>query len=88
MLVPTITTEEFQQLKATDIRTVDPSTVADIRSIKIDTALPPAERVRDVFRQMNGNPYVYRCGGILVKTTFSGSQSLQTVLESCLTHSK
>lgn len=82
-----ITAEEYQRLKAIDIRTVDPDTVPDIRAVKIDTSLPPTERVRDVARQMNGNPFVYRCGGLLVKTSFSGSRTLQEVLEDCLEHS-
>ena len=83
----TISAEEYQRLKAIDIRTVDPDTVPDIRAVKIDTTLPTAERVRDVARQMNGNPFVYRCGGLLVKTSFSGSRTLQEVLEDCLEHS-
>lgn len=84
----TITAEEYQRLKAIDIRAVDPNTVPDIHTVKIDTTLPPAERIRDVARQMNGNPFVYRCGGILVKTSFAGTRPLQTVLEDCLEHSK
>lgn len=83
----TITAEEYQRLKAIDIRAVDPNTVPDIHTVKIDTTLPPAERIRDVARQMNGNPFVYRCGGLLVKTSFSGSRTLQEVLEDCLEHS-
>ena len=62
--------EEYQRLKNVDIRTVDPDTVPDIRAVRIDPSLPPAERIRDVARQMNGNPFVYRCGGLLVKTSF------------------
>lgn len=83
----TITAEEYQRLKAINIRAVDPNTVPDIHTVKIDTTLPPAERIRDVVRQMNGNPFVYRCGGLLVKTSFSGSRTLQAVLEDCLEHS-
>ena len=83
----TITAEEYQRLKAIDIRAVDPNTVPDIHTVKIDTTLPPAERIRDVARQMNGNPFVYRCGGLLVKTPFAGTRPLQAVLEDCLEHS-
>jgi len=80
--------DEYQKLKAVNIREIDPDTVTDIRSIKIDPTLPPAERVQDVVRQMNGNPFVYRCGNILVKTSFAGKLPLQAVLEDCLEHSK
>lgn len=79
--------EEYQRLKAVDIRTVDPDTVPDIRTIRIDPLLPPADRIRDVARQMNGNPFIYHCGGLLVKTSFAGTRSLQAVLEDCLEHS-
>ncbi|WP_455582895.1 DUF6870 family protein [Dysosmobacter sp.] len=67
-----------------DIRTIDPQSVPDIRDIHIDTMLPPHERVADMIRQMNGNPFVYRCGNILVKTSFSGTRPLQDILEECL----
>ena len=83
-----ISAEAYEQMKAVDIRTVDPATVPDIHEIQVDSPLPPAERIRDVVRQMNGNPFVYRCGGILVKTSFAGTLPLQTVLEDCLEHSK
>ena len=76
--------EEYQRLKNVDIRTVDPDTVPDIRAVRIDPSLPPAERIRDVARQMNGNPFVYRCGGLLVKTSFDGTRPLQAVLEDSL----
>ena len=63
-----ITAEQYTQMKETDIRSVDPATVPDIRDIHVNPALPPAERIREAARQMKGNPFVYRCGGILVKT--------------------
>ena len=82
-----ITEKQYTQMRETDIRSVDPATVPDIRDIQVDPALPPAERIRDVARQMNGNPFVYRCGGLLVKTSFDGTRPLQAVLEDCLEHS-
>ena len=83
-----ITAEEYQRLRDTDIREVEASTAPDIRDIRVDSALPVSERLMDVARQMNGNPFIYRCGDILVKTSFAGMTSLQTVLEDCLEHSK
>ena len=78
----TITAEEYQKLKDVDIREIDPATAADIRGITVNPDLPPAERLLDVARQMNGNPFVYRCGDL--KTSFAGTASLQSVLEECL----
>lgn len=83
-----ITAEQYAQMKDTDIRDVDPATVPDIRDIHVDPTLPPAERIQGATRQLNGNPFVYRCGGILVKTSFAGARPLQAVLEDCLEHSK
>lgn len=83
-----VTAEQYARLKAIDIRTIDPDTVPDIQKIRVNPELPPAERIRDVARQMNGNPFVYRCGGILVKTSFAGTLPLQSILEDCLEHFK
>lgn len=83
-----VTAEMYERMKAIDIRTVDPATVPDIRDIHVDPSLPPAGRVREAARQMKGNPFFYRCGGILVKTSFAGTRPLQAVLEDCLEHSK
>ena len=69
-------------------RTADPAAVPDIRDIHVDPSLPPAERIREATRQMKGNPFLYRCGGLLVKTSFAGARPLQAVLEDCLEHSK
>lgn len=83
-----ITAEQYAKMKETDIRTADPAAVPDIRDIHVDPSLPPAERIREVARQMKGNPFLYRCGGLLVKTSFAGARPLQAVLEDCLEHSK
>ena len=76
--------ETYERLKNTDIRTIDPSSVVDIRDVQVDLSLPVEERLASVVRQMSGNPFVYRCGDILVKTTFEGKESLQQLLEAIL----
>ena len=81
-----MTDKEYTVLKDADVRMIDTASVPDIRNISVNAALPPVERIRDVARQMNGNPFVYRCGGILVKMKFSGTRPLQAVLEDCLEH--
>jgi len=75
---------EYERLRDTDIRTVDPKDVVDVSEITIDLELPPERRVAELVRQMKGNPFVYRCGDILVKTSFAGAAPLQTILEECL----
>ena len=76
--------EEYERLRNTDIRTVAPADVVDVSKITVDLELPPEQRMVELVRQMNGNPFVYRCGDILVKTSFAGTASLQSVLEECL----
>lgn len=75
---------EYERLRDTDIRTIDPSDAADISEIMIDLDLPPQQRAAELVRQMKGNPFVYRCGDILVKTSFAGTAPLQSILEECL----
>lgn len=79
---------QYEALKTVDIRTLDPAMAVDIATIKINTDLPPIERMASVIEQMNGNPFVYRCGNILVKTSFAGTKSIQSILEDYLQHSK
>lgn len=76
--------EEYERMRNTDIRTVAPEDVVDVSKITVDLELPPEQRMVELVRQMNGNPFVYRCGDILVKTSFAGTASLQSVLEECL----
>ena len=55
----TYTREEIEAMQNVDIRTVDPSTLRDIRDVKVNTDLPKQERILDFIRQI-GNPYCYR----------------------------
>ena len=79
-----MTEQELKALQETDVRDIDPAALADIADVKIDTSLPPEQRMAGVLRQMNGNPYFYRSGGLVVKTVFRGTARLQTLLEECL----
>ncbi len=66
----TISTEELEQMKNVDIRTVDPETLRDIRDVHINTELPKQERILDYIRQI-GNPYCYCHGKYVVKISFT-----------------
>ena len=65
----TYTREEIEAMQNDDIRTVDPSTLRDIRDVKVNTDLPKQERILDFIRQI-GNPYCYRHGKYVVKVSF------------------
>ncbi len=75
---------ELNAMQALDVRKIDPASVPDISQIQIDTSLPPEQRMAGVLQQMNGNPYFYRSGNLVVKTVFRGTARLQTLLEECL----
>lgn len=75
---------DLERMRSMDVRDVDPSTLPDIADIRIDTTLPPVERMASVLQQMNGNPYFFRCGRLVVKTSFKGEAKLQSILEDCL----
>ena len=61
----------LEELKSVDIRTVKPEDVADIQQIKIDDTLPQQEMRKEFIRQV-GNPYCFRVGKVIVKSTYSG----------------
>ena len=42
----------LEEMKAVDIRTVDPETLMDIRDVHIDRTLPKEERIKSFIRQI------------------------------------
>ncbi len=67
------TMEQIEIMRSVDIRTVDPSTLRDIRDVIIDTELPKEERILDFIRQI-GNPYCYLHGKYVVKVSFTDTE--------------
>lgn len=64
------TSMTIMDMKNIDIRTVDPSTLVDIKTVKVNTDLPVEERKKDFIRQVK-NPYCFRCGKVVVKMSFA-----------------
>ena len=60
----------IEEMKAVDIRTVDPETLVDVTTIKIDEGLSKEERVAEFLRQVK-NPYCFRVGNMVVKNVYS-----------------
>ena len=56
-----LTKERLEEMAAVDIRTVDISTLTDLRDIEIDTSLP-VEKKLDAFARQTNNVYVNRIG--------------------------
>lgn len=70
------------EMKNVDIRSVDRGELVDIRDVSIDQTLPKEERVRSFVQQIK-NPYCFRCGDVIVKTSFANTE---TTLEDCVEH--
>src|SRR5665647_1916691 len=60
----------LSDMKNIDVRKVDPSTLVDINTVKVNTDLPVEERKKDFIRQVK-NPYCFRCGKVVVKMSFA-----------------
>lgn len=76
--------ERIDALKKIDIRTVDQSTLVDIKDIKINLDLPKEERILDYIEQIK-NPYCYKCGDVIIKISFADTEyTLQDKIESYL----
>lgn len=64
-----LTKQELAKMADVDVRTVDISTLTDLRDIKIDTSLP-VEKKLDAFVRQTNNVYVNRIGDYVVKVRF------------------
>ena len=76
----------LEEMKAVDVRTGKREDLVDIRDVHIDRSLPKEERIKSFIRQIK-NPYVFKCGDIFVKTTFSDTEeTLEDRMEHYLRH--
>lgn len=66
------TASELQQMRTLDPLCVDKNTLVDIESIQINMELPREERIVDFIEQIK-NPYLFRCGDLVVQSVFSDS---------------
>jgi len=75
---------DLEAMRAVDIRTADPAALTDIRDVTVSKALPQRERLMDYIRQVK-NPYLYKCGKMVVKVSFTETEAtLEDKLESYL----
>lgn len=72
----------LEEMKAVDVRTVDRDTLVDINDVVIDRTLPKEERIRSFVKQIK-NPYCFKCGNIVIKTSFADTDR---TLEDCMEH--
>lgn len=64
-----LTRERLEEMEAVDVRTVDISTLTDLRDIEIDISLPVPKKL-DAFARQANNVYVNRIGEYVVKVRF------------------
>lgn len=67
-----MTASELEQMRNMDPSSVDKDTLVDIQTIEIDMEGSREERVADFLRQIK-NPYLFKCGDIVVQSVFSDS---------------
>ena len=60
----------LEEMRDVDVRTVQRENLVDIRAVEIDPELPREERIRSFVRQI-GNPYCFKVGNVVVKTSFA-----------------
>ncbi|WP_373207059.1 DUF6870 family protein [Coprococcus phoceensis] len=62
----------IEEMKAVDIRTVEPEELVDVREISLDESLSKEERADEFARQVK-NPYCFRVGDMIVKNVYSNN---------------
>ena len=60
----------IEEMKAVDIRTVDPENLVDVSGILISDDMTKEERVAEFVKQVK-NPYCFRVGDMVVKNVYS-----------------
>ena len=63
-----------EEMKAVDIRTVNRDELVDIRDVVIDQDAPKEEKIKSFMRQIR-NPYCFKVGNVVVKTTFADTDA-------------
>ena len=64
----------LEQMRDTDVRTIDPATLVDIRDVTVNTSLPKEDRLLDYLSQIK-NPYCFKCGKTVVKVSFANTEA-------------
>ena len=72
----------LDEMSAVDVRTVSRDDLVDVRDVKIDRALPKEERLKSFIEQIK-NPYVFKCGDVVVKSVFADTGM---TMEDCMEH--
>lgn len=69
------------ELKNIDLSNIDEGSLVDITKIKIDKDLPPKARMLDFIKKVK-NPYCFKVGEYIVKSTFDDSSGVS--IDDCI----
>lgn len=65
-----LSVKQLDRMSKIDIAEVDRNTLVDISSVQIDPSLPATEKMKHYLQQIK-NPYLFRCGDMVVKVCFT-----------------
>ena len=71
----------WEEMKNVDVRKVDPATLVDIKTIKMDESLSREEKLKQFVEQVK-NPYCFRVGDVVVKCVFNEKENAPS-LQDC-----
>jgi hypothetical protein len=61
-------------MRATDVRTVDPASLVDVRGVTVNTSLQGEARLLDYIAQIK-NPYCFKYGKTAIKIGFVDTEA-------------
>ena len=76
-----ISSDALARMRQQNIKEVNKDDLVDIRSVVVDTSLPPEQRMMDYLEKIK-NPYCFRCGDAVVSIHFADKgNSLDSLLK-------
>ena len=64
-----LSTKQLDDMSRIEIAEIDRNSLVDLSSVHIDTSLPAGERMSNYLQQVK-NPYLFRCGNMVVRVLF------------------
>lgn len=76
-----LTVEELEELQNISIDQMDPNTLVDLNSIRVDTSQPKEKHIK-MLLESGINPYFFRVGNMKIKVAYSNTgKTLSDIIE-------
>ena len=76
-----LTVEELEELQNISIDQMDPNTLVDLNSIRVDTSQPKEKRIK-MLLESGINPNFFRVGNMKIKVAYSNTgKTLSDIIE-------